>query len=261
MSKSVITKLKKIKGLKVARNFVKTWSKPKNFGYCPVCHSKTIFVEKHPWLREHYSCIICGSTPRQSGLVMALNQYYPNWRNMMMHESSPGTMAASWFIEKESKNYSASHFFPEVKLGEFKDGFRCENLSRMTFDDESFELFITQDVFEHVMEPMEAFSEIGRVLKPGGAHIFTLGWSPKNGESKPRSIIKNGEVVHLKPPEYHGNPIDEKGSLVTWDWGPDIVHHIYKQSGMITTICNTKNRKLGLDGETIEVFISQKIRI
>lgn len=256
---TIKSKLKKYKSLKFARDFVKTLPKKKNFGYCNVCNSKTIFVEKDPWLRENYRCLKCGASPRQTALVIALNQYYPNWRNLKMHESSPGTMAASWFIEKESKHYSASHFFAEVPLGEYKNGFRCENLSKMTFADHSFDLFITQDVFEHVMEPMEAFAEIGRVLKPGGAHIFTLGWSPNNGSSNPRSIVKNGEVVHLKEPEYHGNPIDEKGSLVTWDWGPDIVHHIYKHSGMLTTIYLLKNRKLGLDGETIEVFISQKI--
>ena len=44
----------------------------------------------------------------------------------------------------------------------------------MTFQNESFDLFITQDVFEHVMEPNKAFKEIERVLKPGGAHVFTV---------------------------------------------------------------------------------------
>ena len=44
----------------------------------------------------------------------------------------------------------------------------------MTFENESFDLFITQDVFEHVMTPNKAFKEIERVLKPGGAHVFTV---------------------------------------------------------------------------------------
>ncbi|MGQ0519368.1 class I SAM-dependent methyltransferase, partial [Bacillus sp. D-CC] len=50
---------------------------------------------------------------------------------------------------------------------------RCENLEDMTFQNESFDLFITQDVFEHVMEPKKAFKEIERVLKPGGALLYT----------------------------------------------------------------------------------------
>jgi 2-polyprenyl-3-methyl-5-hydroxy-6-metoxy-1,4-benzoquinol methylase len=43
----------------------------------------------------------------------------------------------------------------------------------MTFGTEQFDLFITQDVMEHVFRPRLAVKEIMRVLKTGGAHIFT----------------------------------------------------------------------------------------
>jgi len=45
------------------------------------------------------------------------------------------------------------------------------NISR---NDESFDLVITLDVFEHVLRPAKAFAEIARTLKPGGAHIYTV---------------------------------------------------------------------------------------
>ena len=53
-------------------------------------------------------------------------------------------------------------------------GNRCENLEELTFDDNTFDLVITQDVLEHVLNPGKAFKEICRVLKPGGAHKFLL---------------------------------------------------------------------------------------
>ena len=43
-----------------------------------------------------------------------------------------------------------------------------QNLEKLTYEDESFDVVITQDVFEHINEPFQAFKEIARVLKPGG---------------------------------------------------------------------------------------------
>lgn len=240
------------------REFIFTFFKKKNFGYCCVCESKTIFVEKNKWLRENYKCIRCGASPRQRALVNALNVFVPDWKNKVTHESSPST-ASSSLIKSKCQHYSVSHYYQDIPLGSYKEEFRCEDLSHMTFQDGSFDLLITQDVFEHVIEPLEAFREIGRVLKKGGAHIFTMGWSPETKQSKPRSILKDGKIVHLETPQYHMNPIDENGSLVTWDWGPDVVEIIFKQSDMMTTIYTVHDRSKGLDGETIDVFVSKKI--
>ena len=89
----------------------------------------------------------------------------------------------------------------------------------MTFPNESFDLFITQDVFEHVMTPNKAFKEIARVLKPDGAHVFTIPWYHTLTKTIQRAQLNKGVIEHIKEPIYHGNPIDEKGSLVTFDWG------------------------------------------
>jgi 2-polyprenyl-3-methyl-5-hydroxy-6-metoxy-1,4-benzoquinol methylase len=45
-----------------------------------------------------------------------------------------------------------------------------------TFENESFDLVITSDVFEHLPDVAPAVREILRTLKPGGAHIFTVPW-------------------------------------------------------------------------------------
>jgi SAM-dependent methyltransferase len=249
--------MKKGKNLKIIREFILTFFKKKNIGYCCICESKTLFIEKTKWLRENYKCIKCGSSPRQRTLINALNVFVPGWKELTIHESSPSTVSSA-YIKLQSANYSASHFFPDIPIGSYFNGFRCEDLSRMTFNQESIDLFITQDVFEHVIEPIDAFREIARVLKPGGAHVFTLGWSPGTLRSEPRSIMHNGGIKHLKEPLYHGNPIDDKGSLVTWNWGIDLPDIIFQASELTTTIFSLHDRKRGLDGETIDVFISRK---
>ena len=53
------------------------------------------------------------------------------------------------------------------------NGIRFENLEHLSFDNETLDLHITQDVFEHLFDPAAAFREIARTLRPGGAHVFT----------------------------------------------------------------------------------------
>ena len=47
----------------------------------------------------------------------------------------------------------------------------------------------------------------------------------------------NQEVIeYIEEPIYHGNPIDENGSLVTFDWGQDMIEYIYTHANMYTIV-------------------------
>jgi len=228
-----------------------------NKGYCVICEHEVIFVEEGDWLRDQYKCNDCKSIPRNRALINALNKFYPDWKNLVVHESSPGGPLSD-FIKSAAKNYSASYYFEDVPRGQYKDGFRSEDLTALTFPDATYDLLITSDVFEHVFNPTIAFQEIARVLKPGGAHVFTMPWYREIVHSRPRAEIVEGKIRHILEPVYHGNPISAEGSLVSYDWGKDFCDVIYKSSGLFTTIYCEKNRYLGLDAEYLEVFISVK---
>jgi ubiquinone/menaquinone biosynthesis C-methylase UbiE len=43
-----------------------------------------------------------------------------------------------------------------------------------SFPAESFDIVVTQDVFENLFAPDRAIKEIARTLRPGGAHIMTV---------------------------------------------------------------------------------------
>lgn len=228
-----------------------------NHGYCVICEKETVFTEHNEWLRDSYFCNRCRSIPRQRALIDTINTFAPNWRRSTIHESSP-CGSSSDYIKNNCKNYTESQFFKNIEHGTFLHGTRCENLECMTFDDETFDIFITQDVFEHVLNPNLAFSEIARVLKPGGMHIFTMPWYPNLTESVQRAKQNGDSIDFIEPPIYHGNPIDLSGSLVTYDWGLDFCDYIYKHSNMFTTIYLHKDRNLGLEAEFLHVFISKK---
>jgi SAM-dependent methyltransferase len=125
------------------------------------------------------------------------------------------------------------------------------------FPDASFDLVITQDVFEQVLNPTREFREIARILRPAGVHLFTVPFY-RARQTLVRAVSSDEGIRHLEEPDYHGNPIDPEGSLVVTEWGDDLPEHIFRSSGMLTTILETRDRTLGLEGEFLEVFVSRK---
>ena len=191
--------------------------------------------------------------------MLTIETYFPNWHNSTIHESSPGNRGASKRLSEECSQYIPSQFFPDQKPGSIVGKFRCENLESLTFADESIDLHVTQDVLEHVFHPSKVFREIARTLKPGGAHIFTVPLVNKYKPSKPRvQLSDDGQISHLEPPVYHGNPISSAGSLVTVDWGFDICQHIFESSGLFTHLIHIDDLSKGIRAEYIEVLITVK---
>ena len=225
-------------------------------GHCPICEKGTVFLKEGPWLRDQFKCIRCQSIPRARAFITVLEEFFPEWRKLSIHESSPGG-SSSDKLARECGSYCASHWYPNIPRGTFKDGFRCEDLETQTFGDEAFDLVVTQDVFEHVLDPASAFREIARTLKPKGCHVFTVPWYFWR-ETLVRAVRLDGRIQHLCEPDYHQNPIDPKGSLVVTEWGADFCDFVQRESGMTTTAVRINDRSRGIEAEFIEVFISRK---
>ncbi|MBF0572907.1 MAG: class I SAM-dependent methyltransferase [Desulfamplus sp.] len=227
-------------------------------GYCYTCDQQVDFIAYNDWFRDHFVCSNCGSIPRERALMQVIETYFPNWRQAIVHESSPCGRGASSRLAKECSNYIPSHFFPEHISGTIVEGIRCENLEELSFADESVDLHITQDVLEHLFYPSKAFSEINRTLKPGGMHIFTVPIVNKNNPSTLRACINNNGIKYIMPEVYHGNPVGDGRALVTVDWGFDICWHIFNASGLFTQIINIDDLSKGIRAEYIEVLVTFK---
>jgi hypothetical protein len=95
-------------------------------------------------------------------------------------------------------------------------------------------------------------------LKPGGMHIFTAPKHKGIKKSYPRAKLTEGRVEYLLEEQYHGNPVGDGRSLVTWDYGDDFEHLLFEWSRCPTTTYVTRDRGLGIDGEYLEVFVARK---
>jgi SAM-dependent methyltransferase len=245
--------MRQLMGYVRKRIFLKNWS-----GYCLICQSKTRFFAHGKWYREQLHCGRCGCIARERGLMRVIQSLYPEWRKAAIHESSPGGRGTSLKLARECLQYTSSQYMPELAPGSLSEGGHvAQDLEAQTFADSSFDLVISQDVFEHLFHPDRAIQEIVRTLKPGGAHIMTVPIARQDEHSVRRATIDSGKIVHLQDPQYHGNPVGDGTSLVTIDWGYDIADYLTRMSGCPTTIYVIDSLREGIC-EEIEVVVTRK---
>lgn len=98
------------------------------------------------------------------------------------------------------------------------------DITNADFPSGAFDVIVSNDVLEHVPDLEAAMRESRRLLRPGGACLATFPFASGTYETSVRAKLVNGEIEHLHPPEYHGNPVDpEGGSLVFAIPGWDIL--------------------------------------
>jgi hypothetical protein len=234
-------------------------------GFCPICEDSATFVADDPWLRDSLRCTTCpnGSIPRERALAYVLNREFPKWRRKVIHECAPVSRGISLKLAREARNYVQTNLFHDEPLGAIVNGVRNENIEQTTFENEVFDLVVSLDVTEHVMRPREMFQDIYRTLKFGGAYISTFPiqkWRVEASAQRAK-LDENGNIQFLaKPPEYHGNPFDEGGSLVTWDYGYSIHEEIANWAPFSVEISRCSSRKFGILGDYTEVILCRKIK-
>lgn len=229
-------------------------------GYCPICEAKVEFNAMRDWFRDHLLCSGCGSIPRERALALILSRHFPKWKKLAIHESSPGARGLSPKLRKYCRRYIPSQFFRDEILGKTINQFRNENLEKQTFADGSLDIVISQDVMEHVNDPAAVFKEVARTLKPGGAYIFTTPTYKELVASERRARYHvDGTVEHLAEPEYHGNPIDNAGSLVTFHFGYDLARIAHDSSSMNVEVTRFHDPHHGIIGEFTEVYMMIKV--
>lgn len=231
---------------------------------CRVCGTQgrfERFERDGPSFRESYRCPSCRALHRYQGQADLLLQRYastatsvaelvrePAFRKLDIYE--PGQLGPFRPLFRPLRGYVTSQYWPDVEPGKRRRRIRCEDLMALTFADESFDLVITSDVFEHIRHPWRGFGEVYRVLRPGKAHIFSIPTpNPMRATTGARVDVTGEEDVPLLPERYHN------GHLVYNDFGLDIVDRL-AEIGFTTDV--VASRSTSTDADRLLTFCSSK---
>ncbi len=121
--------------------------------------------------------------------------------------------------------WTYSEYLEGVRPGEIPDGVRCEDLSRLTYADNSFDLVLTSETLEHLPDLDRALAEIRRVLRPGGRHLFTAPVRPNLSRGFRRAAVHpDGSLEPLATPVCH--PGGDVGYPVFHEFGADFADQV-----------------------------------
>jgi len=217
-------------------------------GYCKACDSHSSFqVDKlygsiqtdQGWLpnwRERLICPECQLNNRQRAMIHIIKQAVleqkkknnPENSEIKLYAMEQITPLFSWLKNNLDLDCIGSEYLGEdIKPGSLVNGIipnmRHENVQDLSFDSNSLDLIVSNDVLEHVDQPHLAISEMGRILKPEGEVFISVPFYTNRQSSESRAGFVNGKLVHHLSEQYHGNPLSEKGSLVFQDYGWDFL--------------------------------------
>lgn len=243
-----------------------------SFIYCNVCGNSTKIKIRTDNLREDCICKKCHSNSRKRHLayvllqslsvkndkIASLNKISNGLDNFVYNVESNGALHHN--LKHLDKYVCSEYFGPYETYGKEINGVLNVDLMNIPFESDSFDYIISSEVFEHIPHPYKAFAEIHRILKIGGAHIFTVPYYSNEENDEVRSIVdENNETIYLMEPQYHGDPIrNDEGILVYTIFAKEMIKKLEKIGFKVETNV-MRNLKNGILGGNNIVFIATKI--
>lgn len=204
--------------------------------FCTMCGEETELVRKRENTSRDFACGSCDATMIYRALAAAMLSHFARGQHQSLKSAVSGGVFSNldiWELAikgplkrmlQHQPGYVQSYFFEDLEPGETRDGVVCQDITRTTFSDQSFDLILSSEVMEHVHDPWAGFAEAARTLKIGGAYIFTIPVrQPMRRDSVKRAVLDpvTKEIVHLEPERYH-KAGDDSRALVFTDFGSDI---------------------------------------
>jgi SAM-dependent methyltransferase len=201
------------------------------YGYCECCNERKAFLVDWNYsdkvqvnFRERLVCPGCNLNSRQRFVIGHLKKLFSKKQDTAIYlyeQVTPLFKRVESFFGRSSV-IGSEYLGYDKRPGEVIKGVRHEDALDLSFKDASLDVIVSNDVYEHVPDIGLCFKEAYRVLNPGGQLLFTIPFHHSQQVTKQRAKLLNGQIQHLEPEAYHGNPVSEKGSLVFYDYGWDI---------------------------------------
>jgi SAM-dependent methyltransferase len=247
---------------------------------CPICGNKSTPLYEFPdiplriehkigVLRETLQCKHCVASMRQRSLAVALlgflNTRWSSELDSIADLASHGldglrvldsdNFSAISKLLRSTTGYTRCSYFPNKPFGSCLDSnYFNEDLQRLSFPDGTYDIVLTSDVMEHVRDCASAHREIFRVLKLGGAYIFTVPFD-LNAEEDIRLVDTSTEKdVYLCKPQIHGDPLSG-GVLAYRVFGRSLIRELELLGFAVEFSLLQQPDQLIIDGD---VFVARK---
>ena len=205
----------------------------KAFSY-PVGRKQPLIVMRQwvngQWVINHRESFVCPKTGlnnrmRASIHVMDLEaNLYPDSRIFLTEQVTPLFSA----VKSRYPNLTGSEYRGvDCQPGTVDaQGVRHEDLECLSFADQSFDLIMSFDVLEHVTDAHRSMQEVFRCLNQDGTFLWTAPFDPGKQANTVRAFMQDDEIVHLMPPEYHGDLMKPDGVLCFRYFGWDVLNEM-----------------------------------
>lgn len=240
-------------------------------GFCFVCQRWTEFISSwnHSYevgsiryvnWREHLRCPGCRLNNRMRAVMHLLAETVPLNRDSRIYATEQ-TSPLFGYVRKSFPFAIGSEYLGDaVPFGqENSKGLRNEDLTHLTFSDDSFDAILNLEVLEHIPNFPVAFAECARTLKPHGKMLFSVPFGVRSRQNLIRARVQaDGTIEHLLPPEYHCDPRSSNGSLCFQHFGWEMLEQVRLAGFSTVTALCYYSRDFGyLGGEQIQ-FLAEK---
>jgi SAM-dependent methyltransferase len=158
--------------------------------------------------QQGLQCVRCGSTLRCMALATALLRHCGGAGTLAEFSASPAAQQLRVLEINEAGGVSPFLAkWPAHVFAQYPD----VDMQRLPYPDASFDLVVHSDTLEHVPDPVLGLTECRRVLREGGACVFTV-------------PIIVGRLTRSRAglaPSYHGEPAKGDAYLVHTEFGAD----------------------------------------
>lgn len=189
-------------------------------------------------------CLRCGASAVTQSLVEVLGRTVPALDSLDVYELSGAGPLVS-YLQPRCRSLTLSEYVEGATPGDIRDGVSCQNVERLTFPAECFDLCTSTEVFEHVEDDRAGFGEIHRVLRPGGCFVFTVPIDLRR-DTIERTAVRDGRRVDLLPPEYHADRYRGAKVLCHRDYGQDVLARLRSAGFSDARIATPQRRLFGL---------------
>lgn len=161
-------------------------------------------------------CIRCRATVTNLSLIPVIEGHFNgSYSGRKAYELSTYGSTLLW-LKRCFGEVVTSEYIPGQLSGAVVDGIRNEDVQALTFEDNSFDVVCSNQVFEHVPDDIKGFSECHRVLKAGGMMVMSVPLFDIPSTQK-IAQLSGGALEFLAEPEFHDSRIGGVGSApVFW---------------------------------------------